>query len=311
MAELNSFKECREYLDKGKYRLKTMDRPIAHNTRVIQLDDGTIGIKLHDTYIIKYYSNLLDGKYYDLKDDSIQLNTGGWKTVTTRDRMNRFCPLHVWTESNIMYVSKHNWYTIYQNKKNGIESKVFHFRDRMWFNPDGKVWVKENSEPIRLKPFSKKEEQKKRKQLKAINTFICNYVNKLTSGKMGKPGGGDCFYCQGESNPNCTTEFGTLSKDEGYKKLDKPNPDHLISHIKEKYYVPSIVWSAIRSECYDSEGVWGNPNMTSGLAEVDKHNISCYFNPNAGHKPMANDMTERRLKKIMKQYFIKRLSDIL
>jgi hypothetical protein len=179
----------------------------------------------------------------------------------------------------------------------------------MWFNPDDTVWVKENSEPIELKPYSKKEEAKKRKQLRAIDTFIKAYVNKLTSGKMEQPGGGDCFYCQGESNPDCTIEFGSLSKEEGYKP--GIGSGHLLEHIRQKYYVPSIVWSAIRSECFDPDGFWGNPNMTYGLAEVDKHNISCYFNPDSEHKPFADDLTERRLKKIMKQYFIKRLSDIV
>jgi hypothetical protein len=303
MSELNSFKECREYLDKGKNRKNTMDRPIAHNTRVVQLDDGTIGIKFHNTYIIKYYSNVLHGvKVHE--GDSIQLNTGGWKTVTTRDRMNRFCPLNIWTEKNVMYVSPFVWYQIYEDKKKGIAHKVYHFQDRMWFNPDGKVWVKENSEPIELKPYSKKDEQRKRKQLKAIDTFIKNYINKLTSGKMDQPGNGDCFICQFESGSE-NIEVGQMDK--SGKVTPGSNSDHLIGHMKEKYYVPSIVWNAIRSQCYDSDGYWGNPNMTNGLSQFDKHNISCWFNPNSEHKPMANDMTTQRVKKIMKQYFIQRL----
>jgi hypothetical protein len=307
MAELNSFKEAREYLDKGKNRKNTTERPIAHNTRIEQLDDGTIGIKFHNTFIIKYYSNVLSGiKIHE--GDTIQLNTDGWKTVTTRDRMNRFCPLHVWTEKGIMYVSASNWYQIHENKRKGIESKVYHFEDRMWFNPDGTVWVKVNSEPVELKPYSKKDEQKKRKQLRAIDTFIRNYVNKLTSGKMNQPGNGDCFICQAESNPNSTIEIGTLTKEDGYKP-GIFNSDHLLNHMREKYYVPSLMFSVLRSECYDSEdSVWGNPNMTYGLSQFDKHNISCWFNPDdSEHKPMADDLTVRRVKKLMKQYFIKRL----
>jgi len=307
MTELN-YKGFREYLDKGKNRKNTIERPLANNTRVVQIDDGTIGIKLHDTFVIKYYSNVLSGvKIHE--GDTIQLDSGGWKTVTTRDRMNNFCPLHVWTERGVMYVSTSNWYELHENKKKGIESKVYHFQDRMWFNPDGTVWVKVNSEPVELKPYSKKDEQKKRKQLNKIDTFIRNYVNKLTSGKMDQPGNGDCFYCQGESNPDCPIQFGTLSKEDGYTPTPIPtNSDHLWEHIKRKYYVPSIIFSVLRSECYDSEdSVWGNPNMTYGLSQFDKHNISCWFNPNAEHKPMADDLTVRRVKKLMKQYFIKRL----
>jgi hypothetical protein len=305
MSELNSYKEAREYLDKGKNRKNTIERPIENNTRIIQIDDGTIGIKLHDTFVIKYYSNVLSGiKVHE--GDTIQLNSGGWKTVTTRDRINRFCPLNVWSEKNVMYVSALNWYRIHENKRNGIKSKVYHFRDRMWFNPDGTVWVKENSEPVQLKPYNKKEEQQKRKQLKAIDTFIKNYVNKLASGQMDKPGSSDCFICQFEAGDE-RIEMGTLTK-EGYKPgVFNDHGDHLLNHIREKYYVPSIVFNAILSECYDSEGIWGNPKMTSGLSDWDKHNISCWFNPDSEHKPMANDMTQQRVRKIMKQYFIKRL----
>lgn len=305
MPELNSFKECREYLDKGKRKLKTMDRPIATNTRVEQLDDGTIGIKLHQTYIIKYYSNLLCGKFYgDLKGDSIQLNTGGWKTPLTRDRFDRFCPLNVWTTQNVMYVSKDNWYRIHKKKEKGIKSRVYHFVDRMWFNPNGTVWVKENSEPVKLNPYNKKEEQAKRKQLKSIDTFIRNYLNKLTSGQMDHPGAGDCFICQFEAGSE-NIEVGQMDKSGNV--TPGSNPDHLLNHMREKYYVPSIVWNAIRSECYDSEGIWGNPKMISGLSQFDKHNISCWFNPDSEHKPMANDLTTQRVRKIMKTYFIKRL----
>jgi hypothetical protein len=57
MAELNSFKECREFLDKGIRKKNTMERPIANNTRLIQINDSTIGIKLHDTFIVKYHDN--------------------------------------------------------------------------------------------------------------------------------------------------------------------------------------------------------------------------------------------------------------
>jgi hypothetical protein len=304
MAELNNYKECREYLDQGVRKAKTIERPLANNTRIIQLDNGTIGIKLHNTYIIKYYSNILEGIPIH-EGDTIQLDSGGWKTVTTRDRMNRFCPLHIWTEKGIMYVSQSNWYEI---RNNSNKSKVYHFEDRMFFQPDGTVWKKDvNGIPVELKPYSKKDEQKKRKQLNQIDTFIRNYLNKLTSGKMDKPGAGDCFYCQGESNQMDRMKFGTLSKEEGFTP-GVINPDHLIEHIKRKYYVPSIIWSAIRSECYDPDGMFGNPNMTYGLSMVDKHNISCWFNPDSEHKPFADDMTVRRVKKIMKQYFIKRLS---
>ena len=304
MAELNSFKECREFLDKGKNRKNTMERPIANNTRIIQITDHTIGVKLHNTMIVKYHEN----DHLDCIDygDLIEFNTGGWKTVTTKERMNRFAPISIWSERHVWYISgRFNW-----DWKKSNETPVYHFQERVFYRPnDSTFHVKENGQLVQLKPYSKAKEKAKRKQLKTIDTFIKNYVNKLMNGEIGAPSNGDCFMCQGESNSEMAEKMfvGEL-KDGQLETKQGIHPDHLLSHIKEKYYVPSMLWSAIRSQCYDSTGMFGNPNMTYGLAPVDKHNISCWMNPDSEHKTMASDMTGDRIKKLMKKYFINRLS---
>lgn len=303
MAELNSFKECREFLDKGKNRKNTMDRPIANNTRLIQISDDVIGIKFHNTVIVKYFDNShLDCINYG---DLIQFNTDGWKTITTKERMNQFAPISIWSERHIWYIAKsYNW----QNTDDEA-NPIYHFEDNIFFKVNGnKAYRKENGQLTELKPFSKKEEQKKRKQLKSIDEFIKNYVNKLMNGEIGAPSLGDCLYCQGESNSEMAKKMfiGEL-KDGQLETKQGIDSHHLQSHILEKYYVPSILWSAIRSQCYDPEGIFGNSNMTGGLAPIDKHNISCWMNPNSEHKPMVSDMTGDRIKKIMKKYFINRL----
>ncbi|GAG32518.1 unnamed protein product, partial [marine sediment metagenome] len=130
MAELNSFKECREFLDKGIRKANTIDRPIANNTRLIQITDSTIGIKLHNTFIVKYYDN----SHLDCIDygDLMQFDTGGWKTVTTKERINRFAPISIWTERHVWYISKSfdwDW------KRKGIEetNPIYHFEDNIFF----------------------------------------------------------------------------------------------------------------------------------------------------------------------------------
>lgn len=304
MAELNSFKECREYLDKGKNRKNTINRPIANNTRVIQINDSTIGIKLHNTFIVKYFENdHLDCINYG---DLIQFDTGGWKTVTTKDRMNRFAPIAIWSERHVWYMSgRFNW-----DWKKHNETPVYHYQDGVFFRPNDKTFhIKKDGQLVELKPYSKTEEKAKRKQLKAIDQFIKVYVDKLMNGKIGAPSAGDCFMCQGESNSEFAEKMFIGKLENGQLVTEQGiHPDHLLSHIKQKYYVPSMLWSAIKSQCYDSTGMFGNPNMTSGLAEVDKHNISCWMNPDSEHKPFASDLTTDRVKKIMKKYFINRLS---
>jgi hypothetical protein len=195
MAELNSFKECREFLDKGVRKANTMDRPIANNTRLIQINDSTIGIKLHDTFIVKYHDNShLD--CIDKGEDIIQFDTGGWKTVTTKERMNRFAPVSIWSERHIWYISKSwNW----NENKSNPNNPTYHFEDGIFMNGN-KAFKKEHGQLVELKPFSKEAEKAKRKQLRQIDSFIKNYVNKLMNGQLGTPSAGDCFMCQGESN---------------------------------------------------------------------------------------------------------------
>ena len=72
-----NYQEAREYLEGG--RSKT-ERPLASNTR-IRLVGGYVYIRLHNTDIIILWPN---GDYI--------LNSGGWETVTTQERINRFSP---------------------------------------------------------------------------------------------------------------------------------------------------------------------------------------------------------------------------
>lgn len=60
---------------------------IAHNTHLTRLDADSIAVTLHSTHVVTYY-----------RDGRVRLYTGGWKTVTTKHRMNAFSPIRVWSE---------------------------------------------------------------------------------------------------------------------------------------------------------------------------------------------------------------------
>jgi len=64
---------------------KSRMRKLENNTYKIDTDDME-AIRLHDTDILTY------------ECDFVILNTGGWKTVTTKDRMNEYLPRGVWIE---------------------------------------------------------------------------------------------------------------------------------------------------------------------------------------------------------------------
>lgn len=61
-------------------------RKVAHNTTLVDLGDDGIGLRLHATYVVMFRT-----------DGSLVLNTGGWWTVTTKDRINRAIRPHGWS----------------------------------------------------------------------------------------------------------------------------------------------------------------------------------------------------------------------
>lgn len=63
---------------------KRPTKKLGNNTYLVRLDPETIGVQLHQTVVVKIHS---DGTY--------TLNSGGWQTVTTKQRINEYCPVRV------------------------------------------------------------------------------------------------------------------------------------------------------------------------------------------------------------------------
>ena len=67
-------------------------RKVGNNTYAEIFPDGSVGIELHSTCVVKIHP-----------DNSATLNSGGWHTSTTKDRMNKYSPVRV-------YQCKGEWY---------------------------------------------------------------------------------------------------------------------------------------------------------------------------------------------------------
>lgn len=67
-------------------------RKVGNNTYAFIETDGTVAIELHGTKVVRFLTNGL-----------IQLNTGGWQTSTTKDRINKF------TNAGV-YQKNHEWF---------------------------------------------------------------------------------------------------------------------------------------------------------------------------------------------------------
>lgn len=86
-------RDLTEWIRKG--RSKT-DRPVANNTRLFLRGDGTVACRYHSTDVITIDTNGV-----------FRLNSGGWKTSTTKERTNSYLPryLRVYQKDYVWYLS--------------------------------------------------------------------------------------------------------------------------------------------------------------------------------------------------------------
>ena len=171
-------------------------RKVANNTYLKRLENDDVVLRLHETDILTAKPN-----------GSVVVNTGSWRTVTTKARLND------WIKDGLgIYQNRGVWYWTKRDPNNWGHAV---FSDGDVIGPRGA-----------LKASADDEEVKRVKKLTSkINAFAKLCASQVP---MDPPGPGDCLYCQMER--------------EG-KNLDT---DHLMSHMEEGYVVPSLVYRALR-----------------------------------------------------------------
>lgn len=68
------------------------ERKIGNNTYAEIEYDNSISVRLHGTDVVRFYPNGL-----------VKLNSGGWRTQTTKDRINKYSPVRVFQRN-------HEWF---------------------------------------------------------------------------------------------------------------------------------------------------------------------------------------------------------
>lgn len=254
--------------EEGLEKLKGKDqKKLENNTWLVKLNKTTLGVKLHDTVVV-----------YIFKSGVYQLNTGGWQTATTKDRINRYGPATVFQKNNIWYVG------------DGI------FEDGVRVNAEGKVLTPQRG--------TKEVEAKKRKLDRMVRKYIKLFIDhvirnglqvdkadnpteqspwkvvELTEGpKPLAPSPGDCWSCH----------FGVTSDD----PLKEPlGVEHLLNHMLEEYFVPSLLWKAIVVSGYQNPGfVWRHisNDVRRGERRFIDRVLTAYFRK---RKPAILDLME-------------------
>ena len=151
-----------------------------------------IAVMLHETDVVTFKP-----------DGSIVLDSGGWKTRTTKDRINNYLPDYFY-----LYQEKSEWYL-----RNREKQKTVIFADGLIIGRKGGLTGEGNEGEVK----------RKARLRKSVSRFCKGFISEFKKGNIPEPSGGDCWMC------------GMTPGDGG----------HIISHIEEKYYVPSLLVNAI------------------------------------------------------------------
>lgn len=222
---------------------------VDNNTVEYTTADGRRVIRLHDTDIITFMPN---GK--------IILNSGGWKTMTTKNRINGFLDGTDDLSIGISQV-KGMWYVEVSRRGAEIESE-HGCKYRPW-NVVQSVPFVDGIEIYRgrvLSKYVKKSdaiEAEKKKLDKMVDKYMQAVQEAIKEGKT-VPDDGDCWYClmQTQSGETLGDAFGDHS--------------HIMSHIKEGYVPAALIWNAVKESGYRPE-FWLHPQlMGSRVDEISK-----------------------------------------
>jgi hypothetical protein len=173
-------------------------RIATHNTLEHTFADGSTSYQLHDTEIVRIHP-----------DGSVTLNSGGWQTCTTKDRINNLSPL------GSVHQKKGLWYVTHNDKT------VPYY--------DG-ITLREGQDPP--SNGQDKHNQTKR-QLRQIAAYTRAIHKQISSGQAVKPDKGDCWYCQ-QREVKTGKPLGEVTQDR----------EHIQSHLDEKHIVGSLVLQA-------------------------------------------------------------------
>lgn len=229
MSDPTSYKALDELLTRnGK---KIASRKIANNTYAIR-HDGVIAIRFHETEIVRYTSNSM-----------VSLNSGGWLTMATKERINRFTPtaIQVFSQSG-------RWYVTTRMRLDSVTAPDFEsfvpFADGILFDPFASIrgWRTTNhlqpAEVAREDAHNRAIEKLLDKYLRGLDEDTHRLISahqgrfRIATGELDEDGAK--LYRQVVPHENCAmcvrTDVGTLVGD----KFE--DVQHLIEHLQEKVY---------------------------------------------------------------------------
>jgi len=183
-----------------------VERRLGKTAAWVEREGGDRVLILHNTPIVTVRAD----------DGAIVLDSGGWKTLTTKKYMNEALGdeglrgWYIYQRSSMWYLHKLQ------------DADHFTFKDGITILPDGTVVG-----------ASTATDKQSRNLVNAINKYADEFVKALFGGRVDAPSGGDCWDCSFIVTDNNRT-LGEWS-----------DSDHILSHVRESYYVPSLLLRAV------------------------------------------------------------------
>jgi hypothetical protein len=211
---------------------------VARNTYARRLTDGNFGpiaVRLHNTDVV-----------IASVDGTVRLDSGGWRTVTTKDRMCRYLPSYMeidgfrvfaslGSDAGVWRVSRRWWRDApteddpYRSERGG--EIVSDYYDGMVLDAHGRMVT----EPLRDTSTTNRDLKR------AIKDYVALYtderIEELMADAVEKGTAGDCWFC------GMRTEDGTPLG-------DRHGSDHLHEHVREGYTMVTLLRNAIEARGY-------------------------------------------------------------
>lgn len=207
-----------------------------------------VSVQLYDTVIAHLYP-----------DGSVKLFTGGWRTQTTIRWIEEIIAANFGTSVRWDIMKPQRSMSIVLWNLNGklVLNKRTEISDpRKDWDEEGRYYDEKSAqvpfvEGITIGPRggihkpkgrtakrAAAETKRKDKLATDIKAYAEEFVKALVRNKVPRPGAGDCFYCQMKVTDFDTGETSTSA-------------DHLLNHVKERYFVPSLLATALDAAGWD------------------------------------------------------------
>lgn len=199
-------------------------RKLGHKTYMRRTDDG-VAIRLYETDVI------LIGKGW------IALSSGGWRTMHTKERLNVLMPQNLW-----IHADRGLWHL---KVRTDGERADYHEGGRTYVFADG-ITIRANGHVT-----GAGDEAKMTKLRKEIASYASDFAKAAIAGEVHVPGNGDCWYCCMfvSNGPEKGKTLGDASKGDS----------HLADHMREHYFVPSLLANAAKETENRYLLTWGLP----------------------------------------------------